>query len=259
MTHKIDTIKETLKRLGMTKNEIEIYMTLLNSGELSVNEIGSKSGLHRQVCYDALDRLLDKGFVSFILKNSKKYFKPLNPEKILDYLDEKKDEINSILPELNNIYMKDSEETNVEVIKGKNVLRTIYNDIIKTIKEIKHIKKNNHNDMLAMGIEETKFLEFDEIGIKQYIDRLKKNKLKEKLLAKESATVFFEGSQSEYRLIPDHMFNPNPTHIYGDKIAIMIWGTPTYGIIIKNKQIADANRKYFQMLWKIAKKRMINI
>jgi hypothetical protein len=106
-----------------------------------------------------------------------------------------------------------------------------------------------------MGIEETKFLEFDQIAIKQHINKLKKNNLKEKLLSKVSATQFFEGKQSEYRLIEDHLFNPNPTHVYGDKVAMIIWGHPIYGIIIKSKHLADANRKYFQMLWKIAKKR----
>src|SRR3989338_10108245 len=121
-------IKETLKSLGMTQNEIEVYITLLNKNELSVNEIGNKSGLHRQVCYDALDRLLEKGFVSYITKNSKKFFKALNPEKILDYLEEKKQEVNSILPELNTLFKTEKEETNVEVIKGKMVFRTIYND-----------------------------------------------------------------------------------------------------------------------------------
>ena len=82
---------------------------------------------------------------------------------------------------------------------------------------------------------------------------MKKNNLKEKLLAKETGEYFFEGKQSEYRFIPDNLFNPNPTHIYGDRIAIVIWGKPTYGIIIKNKEVADANRKYFQILWKTAK------
>ena len=106
-----------------------------------------------------------------------------------------------------------------------------------------------------MGIDESKFLEYDKIAIKQHVLRLKKYKLKEKLLAKESSEEFFESKQSEYKLIPDHLFNPNPTHIYGDKVAIIIWGTPVHGIIIKNKEVADANRKYFQMLWKIAKKR----
>ena len=71
-------IKGTLKNLGLTNNEVEVYLTLLNKGELSVNEIGMKSGLHRQVCYDALDRLLEKGFVSYILKDGKKFREAVN-------------------------------------------------------------------------------------------------------------------------------------------------------------------------------------
>ena len=170
------------------------------------------------------------------------------PEKLLDYLDEKKSEVKSVLPQLNKLFKEDKQETQVEVIKGKHVLRTIYNDILTTIKQTKE-------PMLAMGIDEKKYLEEDEIAIKQYINKLRKIKLKEKLISKQSATKFFEGPQSEYRLIPDELFNPNTTHIYGDKVGIIVWGNPAHGIIIKSKQVADANRKYFQMLWKIAKKR----
>jgi sugar-specific transcriptional regulator TrmB len=240
-------VKEILRSLGMTQNEVEIYTTLLSEGESSVNEIATKSGLHRQVCYDALDRLLEKGFVSYISKNQKKYFKALEPEKIIDYLNDKKSQVNSILPKLKSMAKLEKAETGVELIKGKAVLRTIYGDIIKELKARKTV-------MCAMGIDEEKFLEFDKIAIKQYITKMKENKLKEKLLSKESATTFFEGSQSEYRLLPDKLFNPNPTHIYGDKVAIIVWGTPVHGIIIKNKEVADANRKYFEILWKTAKK-----
>ncbi|MBI2112726.1 helix-turn-helix domain-containing protein [Candidatus Woesearchaeota archaeon] len=243
-----DSLKETLKRLGMTNNEIEIYLTLLQQGELSVNEIGSKSGLHRQVCYDALDRLLEKGFVSYITKNGKKFFNSLHPEKILDYLEEKKEEVNSILPELNTLFKIEKEETNVEIIKGKMVFRTIYNDMFKTMKQTRE-------PMYAMGVDEKRYMDLDEVGITQYIAKLRREKLKEKLLSKKSATFFFEGPQSEYRLLPDHLFNPNTTHIYGNKVAILIWGNPLYGIIIHSKQVADANRKYFEILWKMAKKR----
>ncbi len=241
-------IKETLKKVGMTEKEAEIYIVLAQSGELSVNEIGTKAGLHRPVCYDVLDRLLEKGFVSYILKNNKKHFKAMPPEKIQEYLQDKQESFQSALPELTALFVQEKEGTTVEVLKGKKVLRTIYTDIINVLKKTK-------KPMLAMGIMERKFLEFDEIAIKQYITKLKENKLHEKLLARESATFFFEGDQSEYRLIPDNLFNPNPTHIYGDNVAIIVWGNPTYGIIMRSKQVADANRKYFELLWQTAKKR----
>jgi sugar-specific transcriptional regulator TrmB len=245
-------LKEILKSIGMTSNEVEIYLALLKAGECSVNEISTKAGLHRQVCYDALDRLLEKGFVSYILKNSKKYFKALEPQKIAKYLDEKKEEVNSILPQLEVFFKTEKEETTVEVIKGKNVMRTIYNDIIAVLREEKQ-------ELYALGIDEQKFLEADKVAILQYIEKIKKYKLKEYLLTKESAVSFFESEQSEYRLLPDNLFNPNPTHIYGNKVALIVWGNPMYGIIINSKQVADANKKYFKLLWNIAKKRSIHL
>ena len=178
-------IKEALLGLGLTSNETEIYLVLLNWGELSVNEIGSKSGLHRQVCYDALDRLVEKGFISFLINNNKKSFRALHPQKIIDYLEEKKNEIGvkksemiQILPDLTTLFNLHQEETQIELIKGKNVMRTIYNDIIKTLLEKKET-------LFALGIDERKFLEYDRIAIKQYLTTLKRNKLKEKLLSKE--------------------------------------------------------------------------
>jgi HTH-type transcriptional regulator, sugar sensing transcriptional regulator len=242
------SILQTLKKLGLTSNEVEIYTTLLRHGELSAYELSSKAQLHRQVCYDALERLLSKGFVSYIINNNKKYYKPIEPEKIHNYLEEKKEELNDILPELKEIYQEPTGDTKVEVIKGKLVLRIIYADIFKTL-------QNTKGTMYAMGIDEEKFLEFDRVAIKQYITKMKKAKLHEKLLSKQSAASFFEGSQSDYKLLPDHLFNPNPTHIYGDKVAIILWGTPMHGIIMQNKEVADSYKKYFLILWDIAKKR----
>ncbi len=83
--------KEILKELGLTHNEVEVYLTLLRSGSISVNRIAEKSGLHRQAVYDALDRLLEKGFVNYVIKNTKKHFAGINPEKIVEYLREKED------------------------------------------------------------------------------------------------------------------------------------------------------------------------
>jgi HTH-type transcriptional regulator, sugar sensing transcriptional regulator len=241
-------MRDTLKKLGLTPNEVEVYLTLLRHGEMSVYKLASKSGFHRQICYDALERLLEKGFASYVVKDNKKYFKPIEPKKIYNYIQEKKEEFDLALPKLEEIYNSVEEDTKVEVIKGKLVLRMIYNDIIKVITKTK-------KGLLAMGVDEEKFLEFDKIAIKQYINKIGKLKIKEKLLSKESSKTFFEGPQSEYRLLPDHLFNPNPTHIYGDKVAIILWGEPMHGIIMESKQVADAYRKYFQILWEMSKKK----
>jgi sugar-specific transcriptional regulator TrmB len=240
-------IKETLQALGMTKNEIEVYLALLKSGSLSVNKIGEKSALHRQVCYDALDRLLEKGFVSYIVQDNKKYFQALKPDKILDYLEEKRETVREILPELNKLTTLPREDTFIEVVKGKNVIRTILRDVISTLKGTKQ-------SLMMLGVDETKFMEEDKIAIQQYLRDLKRFKIKERLVIEEGAKLTFPGEQSEYKKIKKEYFNPNPLYIYNGKIAQIIWGNPLHAIIISNKEVFDANRKYFEMLWKLAKK-----
>jgi sugar-specific transcriptional regulator TrmB len=240
-------MKDVLKELGLTNNEIEVYLTLLRKGSISVNEIAQRSGLHRQAVYDALDRLLEKGFVSFVIKNSKKYFQGIKPEKISEYLKEKEEKFNSILPELINLTKLPREDTFVEMFKAGKIVKIIYSDILKEFQK-------NPGDVLISGVDERKFVEEDKIALYQYLKRLQKLGCSERILVKEGDTYFVKGTQTEYRWIPEESFNPTPIYVYGNKFAIIIWGNPNYAIIIENKNLADSYRKQFNMLWKISKK-----
>ena len=239
--------KEILKELGLTNNEIEVYLTLLKKGSISVNDIAERSGLHRQAVYDTLDRLLEKGFVNFVVKNNKKYFQAINPEKILEYLKEKEDKFRSVLPELIELTKLPREDTFVELYKGKTIVRTVYKDIIKESEKQK-------GEVLISGVEERRFIEEDKIALKQHLMRLKKLKCNERILIKEGDTCFIKGPQTEYRYTPKGSFNPTPIYVYGNKLTIIIWGNPNYAIIIKNKNLADSYRKQFNLLWRISKK-----
>jgi len=239
--------KEILKELGLTNNETEVYLTLLRKGSISVNEVAERSGLHRQAVYDALDRLLEKGFVNYVIKNNKKYFQGINPEKILEYLREKEDKFKSILPDLVDLTKLPREDTFVEFYKGKGIVRTVYKDIINEFKKKK-------GEVLISGVDERKFVEEDKIALLQHLRRLKKLKCKEKVLVKEGDKFFVKGPQTKYKWIPKDFFNASPVYVYNDKLTMVIWGNPNYAIIIKNKELADSYRKQFNLLWNIAKK-----
>jgi len=239
--------KEALKELGLTNNEVEVYLTLLRKGSISVNEIAEKSGLHRQAVYDALDRLLEKGFANYVIKSNKKHFQGINPEKILGYLKEKENKFRSILPDLLNLTELPREDTFVEFYKGKDVVRTVYRDIIKEFEKQK-------GEVVISGVEEQKFMEEDKIALQQHLKRLQKLNCKERILIKERDTTFVEGPQTEYRWISEESFNPTPIYVYNDKLTIIIWGNPNHAIIIENKNLADSYRKQFNLLWNISKK-----
>ncbi|MFH0870077.1 MAG: helix-turn-helix domain-containing protein [archaeon] len=239
--------KGILKELGLTNNEIEVYITLLRTGSVSVNTIAEKAGLHRQAVYDALDRLLEKGFVSYVMKNNKKFFQGVNPEKILSYLKEREDKFKLALPGLLDLTKQPREDTFVEFYKGRDVVRTVFRDIIKEF-------ERKSGEVLISGVEEKRFIKEDNVALQQQLRKLQKLKCKERILIKEGDVNLVEGSQTTYRWTPKESFNPTPMYVYNDKLAFIIWGNPNYAIIIENKGLADAYRKQFDLLWKISKK-----
>ena len=100
--------EEILQSLGLTRNEINVYLTLLKMGSGLAGEITEKSGVHRRNVYDSIERLIKKGLVSFVIQNNRKYFHATDPNRFLGIIKEQKRElirkerdIRKILPELN--------------------------------------------------------------------------------------------------------------------------------------------------------------
>ena len=235
-----------LKELGLTANESEVYLTLLGLGSVSVNVIAEKSGLHRQAAYDALDRLLEKGFVSFVLSNNRKQFQAVHPERILDYLHEKEERFKNALPELLSLAVAPKEDTLVEVFKGKGVVRTLYKDIIKELRK-------ERGDICISGVDERQFIEEDRIALEQHLGNLRRMHCKERVLIREGAAYHVKGEQTEYRVMGKASFSPAPIFAFGSTLAFFIFGKPNYTVAIRNKELAYAYKKQFKVLWRTAK------
>ena len=96
-----------LERTGLLKNDRKVYLALIEIGSVTVSTLVKKTGLHRSYVYDILDKLIDLGLVSFIVKNNKKFFNAENPERIIkivenreEEVDKDREEISKILPQL---------------------------------------------------------------------------------------------------------------------------------------------------------------
>ena len=62
-----------LEEIGLANSEIKVYTTLLKTGEIKVGELIKELSLHRSRIYEAINRLTDKGLVSYVIKNNIKY------------------------------------------------------------------------------------------------------------------------------------------------------------------------------------------
>lgn len=237
--------EEQLKELGLTDNEVRIYLLLLKQGLMNPSELAQKLGLHRGYVYDALERMQEKEVVSSILKDNKKYFQATNPENLLELLKLKLESFQKIVPELMKIKEYKKEETKVELHKGKRVYRTLLKDMISTLKK--------DEEAYLIGIDEDVLLtEVEPIYLKQYLNTIKSRNIKEKIIIKEGSKKL-QNPNLKYKELKEEYIGKTAQIIYNNKIAIFILGTPYYLIIIENKEVTETYKKQFNLLWYIAK------
>lgn len=248
-------MKQALERIGLTDGEIKAYLALLELGSSSISSIIKKSGISGSKTYEVLDRLAKKGLITYITKNGVKYFESYSPDRILDYLDEKQDEIieekkeiQEIIPQL-ILKQKESKKSEAKIFTGWEGLKTANEDIIKTLKK--------GEEWLSMGLTEQP--EAWEIHFtKRQEVRAKKGIVHKHLLNKKYKSLHKQRKHlphTEFRFLPEDFEMPTSTEIYDDKVLIFILIKENpMAIMIESKEVSDSFRKYFYAMWKQAKK-----
>ena len=230
-----------LVEFGFESKESKIYIALLKLGDVPASRIAKETGLDRRTTYDVLARSIDKGFVSYFLKNNVKYFSATSPKNLLEELKSKEEKLTKLLPDLLQFIKERAEETEIEILKGKEGLKTMANDIIRG--------KHMHYSFGALS----KTAKETPVGIVQFLKKLEKLGLKEKIIY-EKGTTITKIKKGEYRCLPRKLMPPTVTVIYGDTVALFVYAPSVIVIRIKNKEIAKTYKMYFDTYWAMAKK-----
>lgn len=240
-----------LERIGLTKNEAKVYLALLELGSTPAGALIKRVGMHRAAVYDIIDLLVDKGIVSYVVKANRKYFEAQDPDRLLEYLDLKKqelakkeDELKKIIPQLQLKRKLSKEEQEGTIYKGKKGLKSIFEDILKENKTwyvlggtggfkdlfpvyyVHYQKKRARQGIILKII-------FNEI--------IRKHKREKEL------------KRCKIRYLPESHITPATVFIYGDKTAVILWGAEPMGFLMRSKQVADSYRQFFDLLWKSAR------
>jgi sugar-specific transcriptional regulator TrmB len=244
-------IQGVLEETGLAGNEAKVYLALLDSGSALAGEITKKSGVNRTNVYDALDKLAEKGLVSYVIQANRKYFEAAMPDNLIKYIEEREKELKkkkaliiSILSELEKRRKLSKEPQEATLYKGKKGILSMMEDILRDKKEL-----------LVFGAE-GKFMETMKHAAEQW--HMKRAALKipirivynEKMREKRSQTTF---SFFKLRFHPKEYDSPASTWIYGNKVAIIAWSQQPIVTLIRSKQTAESYRQFFTMLWNSSK------
>jgi len=232
-------MERILEEVGLSKNEAKIYLRLLREGSCLAGTIAKLTGIHRRNVYDSIERLIKKGLVGYIKKNNRMYFRVVEPERFIEILKEKEEIIREILPKLRLMPKKENEE--ILFFRGKNGLKSIFEDQLREKKEILIVGASKVANKI----------------LKYYFHWFNKRRVKERIKVKIIAAKgqdFSDVPLSEVRYIAKKYHGPGAFNVYGNKVVILHWSEENpLAILIKNKGIAESYKNYFELLWKIAR------
>jgi len=243
---------KVLEMIGLTKNESRVYQTLLQLGTSKTGEILKRSGLNSGKIYEIFESLKVKGLLSESIINNIKYFTAAPPSQILEYLKNKKEDIEkeesiikSTLPKLEKLRNFTIEETKSVTYIGLRGIKTAADEALASM--------GQEEDILAMGVTELKDEHFNKFWERWQQRRINK-RITQKMIFSEKGEyyqLFLNSKYTKAKVLTG--ITPVTVDIFGkDKTLIFNYGESPSCILIYDKNTAQSFRQFFEQLWKLA-------
>ena len=239
---------EKLKQVGLSEKESRVYLALLELEDALVSEIAKKAKINRSLLYTILSNLAEKGIVAYILKNNVRYYRAAEPQKILAMLKEKEKILTSIMPELLGLHKPKRKRPIVEILEGREGLKTILNDVLRQKKEWFAFNiPGKGPEVLGPAVHAfEKERQKAKITLNVIMVRTKQG-LKR---GKEFAAMKY----TNVRYMLQTYASPASNWIYGDRSVILFWYKESpFAIRIIDNDLAESYKNHFRALWTVSK------
>jgi sugar-specific transcriptional regulator TrmB len=245
--------KKELENIGFSEGEADVYLYLLKNGEKSAGEIIDGTKLKRGNTYNILESLVTKNLIIQTIKNKIACFYVENPRSLLQYIDQKKSELENkknitetLMPSLISIYQLTTNKPVVSYYEGKDGFAHILNDTLTSKTEVLQY--------IDVEILETHFKKEGE----EYLKKRAKLNIEKKLLVIDSpfARKLYENldekAVSYVRGIEKGEMPFNVTmYIYDNKVSYTtLTKEKIVAVIIEYKNIYNMHKHIFDVLYK---------
>src|SRR3989344_5525397 len=230
-------MEQALVAFGLSPNERKVYKACLELGGNSVTRIAERAGIYRTLTYEILKSLGDKGLMSSVMRDRKKYFEPASPKMLLTILKEKEQIITSALPEMLAMQKSVSVKPSITLYGGKEGVKTVLEMVLREARSFVGVSPKR---------EMTNMLKY---YFPKYVERRVQAGISVRLLIDEKPLTT---KLLKYRIVKKKF--SSVYLIYGNKV--LMFSFPLHdplAIVIENKDFASSMRMMFELAWKGAK------
>ncbi len=242
---------EILREAGLTDGEIKVYLALLELGSSTSGPIVRKSKVAKSIVYPILEKLINKGLVSYIIKQKTKYFQAAQPQKILEYIDERelklkknKKQVEKLIPEL---LLKQSlaPKSEAKIYFGFKGIRTAHEHYLHKLKK--------GEEYYALGVPAFQPEEQHLYWQRDHVARVKKGIKCKLMFNKDTDPKILKNRNSykgaEARYMPTDIKTPALFVMFKDTVIILLQSHDAIAVEIVNQEIADSFKAYFDEYW----------
>ena len=245
-----------LKEAGLTDGEIKVYLALLEIGSSTTGPIVKKSDISRSIIYQILEKLMQKGLVSKIIKEKTNYFQATEPNKILEYIDRREKEVEEnrknvekLLPEL-LLKQKMSIKSETNMYFGFEGIKTAVSDHL-------YSKLKKGEEFYCFGVHAFQTEKYHSYWQQDHRRRVKAGIKIKIMFNKDTDKKILENRNSfkdcDARYMPTDVKTPAWFLTYKDTTTIILQYPTEIAVEIVNQEVTDSFQAYFEEFWKRSK------
>ncbi len=239
-------IIEDLKQFGFDEKEAQLYMCLLELGESNVAQISRKSNIKRTTCYDIIDSLKKRGLITATIRKKRTYYFAEDPRKIERSLEEKKQLLTTILPQLLSVANFIDKKPKIRYFEGIEGIKDVFRDTLNYPKQ---------ETLAWVSDDAVKYFDIDWLWNFYVLKRVEK-KIWQRSIAPDVAYLKNVKTNDQKHLRQTRLISPKEfpfqveINLYGGKnIGIMSF-QEKIGLIIESKKIYTTLKSIFEAHWK---------
>ncbi|MFT4297587.1 MAG: helix-turn-helix domain-containing protein [Candidatus Woesearchaeota archaeon] len=240
-----------LEQIGMTKSEIKVYLALLELGCSSTGKIVEKSGASSSKIYEILDKLMQKGLVSFIIKSGVKHFESASPSRIMEYMKEREEEIikqkeslRQILPALELKQQLSKYKSEATIFKGIKGAETAFRLMIN--------KMQKKDELIAFIIDYNEEDKYFNLMTRIHKLRIEKG-LSSRLIFNPRCVITAKDRtkmpNTRIKYASGDARMPAIVNVGGNITLLNIMAEEATVFMIDSKEVADSFRSQFEKMW----------
>ena len=257
-------IDRILEDVGLTPNEIKVFLSSLKLGPASISEVARGAGIARTYTYELVEQLKVKGLLAEIEERGKIKIEGLDYAGLLSYINRRQKDLQRLEKDLVNaagefyaLRSTNLQKTKVRFFEGVEGVKSILSEVRKDLEKLNRpynfyvvFSTDRMEAMIPGWVEHNQHIYFEEHMRKYAI-------ISETPLLKNFLKKVNEQQQKNfhYKIWPQEKEFPTDVLCWLNKITFIdVKGYPS-GIIIENQALVETFKMWFEQMWENLKAR----